>query len=342
MERFSDRAICSVDSPNVVSWAIASRRACSNRFFTTFIIALRLARVTGNTSFRYRIEPDSMMKSEIKEIRSSKRNDGSVYGFIAALDSGKDYYFATEDLVEDQPIDCGVKVEFDPVEESGNRKARNIRVLDSYVPHSWVSEVKRTKNRKSLPKTSNVSASIKNGTFPLKTFEELKSRVLEQVEVLSSITDPYVFEDGVFLLLRLLGIHTAYQYPRSEQAGEADGFFMIESFAVMYDCTLRKNFESYKKTQIENFRNRLSQSNQLTFEFRKPDGKVGSKTVPLPAKKQVWIITNGETRELEDFGGIKVKEIAVSELCQILERRLRDIAYDVDRLATDLMFIGNA
>lgn len=340
MERFSDRPICSVDSPNVVSWAIASRRACSNRFFTTFIIALRLARVTGNTSFRYRIEPDSMMKSEIKEIRSSKRNDGSVYGFIAALDSGKDYYFATEDLVEAQPIDCGVKVEFDPVEESGNRKARNIRVLnscvpDSYVPDSWLSEVKLTKNRKVVPKTSNVSA-------PIKTFDEFQSRVLEQVEVLSSITDPYLFEDGVFLLLRLLGIHTAYQYPRSEQAGEADGFFMIESLAVMYDCTLRKNFESYKKTQIENFRNRLSQSNQLTFEFRKPDGKVGSKTVPLPAKKQVWIITNGETRELEDFGGIKVKEIAVSDLCQILERRLRDIAYDVDRLATDLMFIGNA
>lgn len=271
-----------------------------------------------------------MMKSEIREIRPSKRNDGSFYGFIAALDSGKDYYFATEDLLEDQPIERGVKVEFEPIEEGGNRKARNVCVLES-----GLSEAKLAEDKKVISKPVKASA-------PIKTFEELKSRVLDQVEVLSSITDPYLFEDGVFLLLRLLGIHTAYQYPRSEQAGEADGFFMIESLAVMYDCTLRENFESHKQTQMENFRNRLSQRTQLTFEFRKTDGGVGKKTVPLPGKKQVWIITRGETRELEDFGGIKVKEIAVADLCKVLERRLRDIAYDVDRLATDLTLIGNA
>ncbi|MBE9207779.1 hypothetical protein IQ244_14880 [Nostoc sp. LEGE 06077] len=271
-----------------------------------------------------------MMKSEIKDIRPSKHKDGSFYGFIAALDNGNDYYFATQDILENQPINLGVKVEFEPIEEGGKRKARNVRVLEATV-----SEAKLIKKKKIIPELVQAPEAIK-------TCEELKSRVLAQVEVLSSITDPYLFEDGVFLLLRLLGIHTAYQYPRSEQSGEADGFFMIESLAVMYDCTLRDNFESRKQTQIENYRNRLSQKTQLTFEFRKPDGGVGRKTVPLPGKKQVWIITRGETRELEDFGGIKVKEIAVADLCQVLERRLRDIAYDVDRLATDLTLIGNA
>lgn len=270
------------------------------------------------------------MKSEVREIRPSKHSEGSFYGFIAALDNGKDYYFATQDVLENQHLEQGAKVEFEPIEEGGNRKARNIRILESSG-----SQVKLAGDKNVIPKPIKASVSVK-------TLEELKSRVLSQVEALSSITDPYLFEDGVFLLLRLLGIYTAYQYPRSEQAGEADGFFMIESLAVMYDCTLRENFESYKQTQIENFRNQLSQKTQLTFKVRKTDGGVGRKTVPLPGKKQVWIITKGETRELEDFGGIKVKEIAVADLCKVLERRLHDIAYDVDRLATDLTLIGNA
>jgi cold shock CspA family protein len=271
-----------------------------------------------------------MMKSEINAIYPSKHHDGSFYGFITALDSGKDYYFVKQDIVGNQVISRSVKVEFDAVENGRYRQARNIRVIESDGPQSSCIEDKKSPLKREIP-----SIAIKN-------FDDLKARVLAPVEILSSITDPYLFEDGVFLLLRLLGIHTAYQYPRSEQAGEADGFFMIESLAVMYDCTLRKDFESHKQTQMENFRNRLSQRTQLTFEFRKPDGGTGKKTVPLPGKKHVWIITRGETRELEDFGGIKVKEIAVRDLCKVLERRLHDIAYDVDRLATDLTLIGNA
>ena len=278
-----------------------------------------------------------MMKSKITGIQPSKRNDGSFYGFIRSLDDGQDYYFTTYDVVSDlpegRPITRDVCVEFEPVEGGNGRKASNVRVIQSGVDRSAL--IKQDKQKMILPSVKTTQAQ------PITRFEDLKAGVLSQVEILSSITDPYLFEDGVFLLLRLLGIHTAYQYPRSQQRGEADGFFMIESLAVM-DCTLEDEFETKKQTQMENFRNRLSQETQLTFNFRKTDGGIGKKKVPLPGKKQVWIITRGTTRELEDFGGIKVKEIAVADLCKVLDRRLHDIAYDGDRLATDLTLIGNA
>lgn len=261
----------------------------------------------------------AMMKSEIAEIRSSKYDDVSFYGFIAALDGGTNYYFTSQDLVaRDQPINRGVKVEFEPFEEGGVRKARKVRILDQFV-----NQIKLAEDRKIIPKG-------------IKTGEELKSKVLEQFEVLSSTTDYELFEDGVFLLLRLLGIHDAYQYPRSKQAGEPDGFFMAESLAVMYDCTLQKDFENRKRTQIENYANRLSQNS----EFSCPGV---SKRLPLPPKKQVWIITQGETRELEDFRGIKVKEIAVSDLCEILKQRLQSegIFYDMPRLVDKLTLMGD-
>jgi cold shock CspA family protein len=270
-----------------------------------------------------------MIKSEIKNVRRSNREDGIFYGFIAALDGGKDYYFTTQDFLAEQSAARGAEVEFEPIEEGTKRYARNVRLIEN----------NGGKTKIVLPKV--VSKPVKP-TVAAKTLEEWSSGIMAQVETLCSVTDPELFEDGVFLLLRLLGIHTAYQYPRSAQAGEADGFFMIESLAVMYDCTLRDNFETYKQTQIENYKNRLSQRTQLTFEFRKADGGIGRKTVPLAGKKQVWIITRGETRELEDFGGIKVKEIAVADLCKVLERRMRDIACDVDRVATDLTLLGNA
>jgi hypothetical protein len=268
------------------------------------------------------------MRSQIKEVRPSKNDDGTFYGFIASLDGGKDYYFTTKDLLTDEPVSSGIDVEFAPFEEGGNRQARRVCVLENI-------EMQERENKKVIIKP------VKS-FIVVETVDDLTSKIIAQMESLNSITDSGLFEDTVFVLLRLLGIHTAYQYPRSTQAGEADGFFMIESFAVMYDCTLRTDFEERKQTQIRNYKNQLSQETQLTFKFRKADGGIGKKTVPLPGKKQVWLITRGRTRELEDFGGIKIKEIAITDLCRILERRIRDIAYDADRLATDLTLIGNA
>jgi len=130
------------------------------------------------------------------------------------------------------------------------------------------------------------------------------------------------FEDSVFLLLRLLGIHSLYQYDKKHQAGRADGFFIISSLAVMYDCTLRESFELIKKDQIENYVNRLEQS-QLIFDIRLSDGGSRSKTLKIDGKtKQVWIITKGKTKEIADYGDIKVKQVSIYSLIKLLELRL--------------------
>ncbi|WP_228038268.1 hypothetical protein [Nostoc sp. LEGE 12450] len=80
------------------------------------------------------------------------------------------------------------------------------------------------------------------------------------------------------MVLRLLGIHNLYQYDKKNQAGRADGFFIIGSLAVMYDCTLRRNFDEHKKEQIENYVNKLKNS-QMTIDVRLTDGGGRKKTL---------------------------------------------------------------
>ena len=58
-------------------------------------------------------------------------------------------------------------------------------------------------------------------------------------------------------------------------------FFIIENLAVMHDCTLQGNFESFKEEQIENYINKLSQKAQLTFNTKKIDGGITPKTIQL-------------------------------------------------------------
>lgn len=153
------------------------------------------------------------------------------------------------------------------------------------------------------------------------------------------IFEPAEFEDYVFLLLRLMGIHNLYQYDQKNQAGKADGFFMIGSFAVMYDCTLRKNFEEHKKEQIENYVNKLKNS-QITIDFRLTDGGVKRKTLQIQGKnRQVWIITLNNTRELFDVDGIRVKEVAVQDILKILHQKINSDVFEEDELSTSLAVI---
>lgn len=130
------------------------------------------------------------------------------------------------------------------------------------------------------------------------------------------------FEQLTFLLLRLLGIHSLYQYEPKQQAGRADGFFICDRLAVMYDCTLQRGFEEIKKDQIENYVNKMRQSS-ITIEV-----KTGEKT-SLPQKhdiqsktRQVWIITKGDTRSLYETEGVVVREIAIDDLASLLEIKL--------------------
>lgn len=171
--------------------------------------------------------------------------------------------------------------------------------------------------------------------------EHFLDKLRDTLEIVDKITDADDFEDCVFYLFRLLGIHTVYQHERGNQAGKADGFFIIENLAVMYDCTLRTPFEEYKQEQIENYINKLSNKAQLTINTRKTDGGRGTKTLQILGKtRQVWIVTRGTTREIQDFDGIKVKEVAIQNLIEIAIKRCKILNYEAEILSSELNLLG--
>jgi hypothetical protein len=81
-----------------------------------------------------------------------------------------------------------------------------------------------------------------------------------------------------------------FQYDRKSQAGRADGFFIVENLAVIYDCSLRGDYYTFKKEQIENYVAKLSNKSQITIEIRKTDGGSIPKTLKISGRnKQVWL-----------------------------------------------------
>ncbi|MCE2697218.1 MAG: cold shock domain-containing protein [Nostocales cyanobacterium LE14-WE4] len=193
--------------------------------------------------------------------------------------------------------------------------------------------------------TSEIEKSItnlqvyNNNIFNLK---ELKEKICLFLGNHKTLSDPAEFEDYTFMILRLLGIHSLYQYDKKNQAGRADGFFIIGSLAVMYDCTLRNTFEEHKKEQIENYVNKLKNS-QITIDFRLTNGDIRKKTLQIQGKNcQVWIITKNNTRELYDVDGIRVKEVAVQDLMNVFNKRLYSDAFEEDELSANLAVIDKS
>ncbi len=255
------------------------------------------------------------MISQIKKILKDKNNNG-YYGFIRSLDDGNDYYFKKSDInnLEVDDITIGDKVEFEPIDINGKRCVKNLKLFES---------------KPNFESDNSIS------------YEKFEEGVFKELKQVLNIDDYSDFEDATFYLLKLLGIHKIFQFDRQSQAGKADGFFILENMAVMYDCTLNNNFEEFKEEQIENYINKLSQKSQITFDIKRLDGSVAPKTLQISGKtKQVWIITKGESNEIRDFDSIKIKEISVHDLLNIFMKRMKDSTYDSERLVNDLMFIG--
>ncbi|MEH2320640.1 cold shock domain-containing protein [Nostoc sp.] len=173
----------------------------------------------------------------------------------------KDLLFFKQDLEEIklENISKGDKVEFvlENINYQNGRVVKAVKKIRLLFP--------------SLPKprpSLNNRAICNIDTFNVKDVKEKISSCLANSMKLS---DSAEFEDYVFMVLRLLGIHNLYQYDKKNQAGRADGFFIIGSLAVMYDCTLRTNFDEHKKEQIENYVNKLKNS-QMTIDVRLTDG----------------------------------------------------------------------
>ncbi len=192
---------------------------------------------------------------------------------------------------------------------------------------------------KNLPKTPEYLNNIYTCDIDNLNVKDVKEKISSSLGNSMKISDSAEFEDYVFMLLRLLGIHNLYQYDKKNQAGRADGFFIIGSLAVMYDCTLRKNFDEHKREQIENYVNKLKNS-QMTIDVRLTDGGGRKKTLHIQGKtRQVWIITQEKTRELYDVDGIRIKEISIQDLIQIFNKRLYSDAFEEDELSAHLAVI---
>lgn len=123
------------------------------------------------------------------------------------------------------------------------------------------------------------------------------------------------FERNTYYLLKLLGIPLTYNFLDERQAGKADGFFKIGNLAVIYDCTLYKgDIERNKSEQINNYYNCLKQgrmeiSQNTTEEF-------------YNHHKQVWIITQNQTRQIKVINSIEIKEIAIKDIMNLYQERL--------------------
>jgi hypothetical protein len=129
------------------------------------------------------------------------------------------------------------------------------------------------------------------------------------------------FERYTDYLLKLLGIQAIYTFVDERQAGKADGFFKFGNLAVMYDCTLDVgNIEENKKDQIINYCNRLRQGNLelqggTTLEFHNHH-------------KQVWLITRGASRRIKLINDIVIKEVAVRDIANLYQERLKGTVSD--------------
>ncbi|MBF1254391.1 MAG: cold shock domain-containing protein [Haemophilus sp.] len=246
--------------------------------------------------------PIGIQQSTIKIINVEKES-----GFILSVDGKRDIYFQRANLIDGLSFSSLNKddiVFFEiRVGKDGFLSAINIRKDNSLV----------------------------GGKTNITLMETIHNIIKTVRDNANLISDPYVFEDYCFTILKLLGLTDTYQYPRAKQAGNADGFFKIKALEVLYDCTLSEYYQDYKKDQIENYIARLNKT-QITIDTKEI-------SLNTTNNKQVWIITKNKTRIIKDSDNILVKEISLNDLIDVLEERLSNLKYD--NLMTRLLELGS-
>jgi len=146
---------------------------------------------------------------------------------------------------------------------------------------------------------------------------------------LAKVTYGKEFEELVYYLLKLLGIHDIIKF--EHQREHPDGFFKFRNLAVVYDATLEDDFEKLKNQQIENFCSSILKRGEIKYErtsFRFSE-----------FRKEVWIITKNVSRVIRKVNDITVKEVSVYDLIELYEERLRQNLME-DEFEVQLMNIG--
>jgi hypothetical protein len=132
------------------------------------------------------------------------------------------------------------------------------------------------------------------------------------------------FEELVYYLIRCIGMHISHKFGPKKQRGKPDGFFKFGNFAVLYDCTLERDFEENKRVQMENF----------CGQMKKGFVEYGDKKITIEdCRKSVWIITRGGSQRLiKQIDGIKIREIPVEKIIELYRKRIRE---DFDETALE-------
>jgi cold shock CspA family protein len=260
------------------------------------------------------------------------------YGWIICddLSLGSDLFFKAEQVENNQfnQLKEWNEVNFRITKKDGLKFANEIVLLNQDNQNFEKDTILENITNNEIYHDNNLIRQINN-------CRDFKKALIEYINSLVLTNNTNEFEDCVFLLLRLIGINSLYQYDKKNQAGKADGFFIISNLAVMYDCTLRNSFQEHKKDQIENYVNKLEGS-QLSFDLRLSEGKSRQKTLKIDGKsKQVWIITKNSSREITDYGNIKVKEVSVYNLVSLLKFKLDSDTIEEYDLAIRLSTIEN-
>lgn len=246
------------------------------------------------------------------------------WGFIEQSDESK-IYFSHKNLdgVAFKELRIGDYVSFEVgVREDGKNFATRIHKISRQVAPSATTFIAATSLTRS----------------PAEQVKKLLIACLEKET--SDVKAGLEFEKLAFLLLRLLGVHTLYQYDSKNQAGRADGFFICDRLAVMYDCTLKSGFEKIKQDQVENYINKMRQSS-ITIDVKTGEKTSLNKTHDIQNKtRQVWIITKKETRDISETEGVVVREVSAMDLINLLEVKLNANNFRETELVKYLLDFG--
>ena len=252
-----------------------------------------------NGNFANKIEilkPErSVISSKIKRLDMEKRT-----GFISKTDQNakKDFFFVEKELlnIQFEQLKEGMDVQFEPNGDFANK----INVIND---NKSITETK-------LSVSDNLQKQSINSIS--EAIDVIISNIRKNADL---ITDGFIFEDYTNIVLKML-VTEIYPIPQQNQAGMFDGLFKIKNLEVIYDCTLSSNYEDYKKEQIHNYATKLDQTS-LT---------VNGKEISLSknSDKQIWIITKGSTKKIKEINDIRVKEVDIHSLINVIEKKFRN------------------
>ena len=240
-----------------------------------------------------------MISGKIKNI---KPNGNNPYGFIlpdvSINGQTEDVFFWINDVNGTLPsnLSVGDILQFHP--ENRVTKNGNVRLIARQVQYI---------------KLVNTST------------KKLKDKISNFLDKIEFVTNSFEFENLVFTLLRLIGINKICQYAQQNNAGAADGVFILGNVAVLYDCTLRNPYRPHKDKQIFNYKNQLRSASSISINETRSSGKVSKKTFVIPKNREVWIITRDKTSIIEKANNIEnicVREVSIKSLIDVFKQEL--------------------